>query len=248
MAQWLSRMKASLSGESDAREAARKLLLAAQRARVKLELEYLSRAGGSDATMASVIEQVDQEDFVISRPVVGGAVRQLGTHEQLRLSFVTARERVSAETRCLGRAKIPSGGKRVLYGYRLLIPQAMEVQERRTSQRVTVGFDLAPEVELTSFGFEGPVRGVIIDISAGGLQVRSHNAVGKFAAGQQVYVSTLLPDPVGELGEVGEVAWVRRGKVEGQTILGVRFLEPIERVGKFVITMGHLRSKRRHAG
>ncbi|UCD74379.1 MAG: PilZ domain-containing protein [Phycisphaerales bacterium] len=198
--------------------------------------------------MTATIEQVEDNDFIISRPVVGGVAHQLGTHERVHVAFVTATKRLSAETCCLGRAKIPSGGKRMLYGYRMLLPEALEIEERRVGPRTTVGPQLALIAELASFCFKSPVRANIVDLSAGGLQVRSNAAAGRFVLDQQVYVTAELPEPAGKIGQMGQVAWVRKGKTQKQMLLGIRFLEPVECIDEYVRISGQRQAQRRRAG
>ena len=240
-------MRSALGGGPDPRAGVRRLLVAAQRARTKLELLVQSPINDQGVTLAATIEQIGDREFIISRPVVGGAPHQLAPHDRLRMSFITTTKRYSADTCCLGRAKIPSGGKRLLYGYRLLLPETLQAEERRSYLRTTVGYDLAPTAELISFGFNAAVKGMIIDLNAGGVQIRG-DLIGRFALGQQVYVKAELPEPAGVIREMGEVAWMRRGKIEGQMILGIRFLEPVPSLGKFVRITENRRARRRRAG
>src|SRR5262245_4601231 len=122
MAEWLAKLVHALSGGADPHDAVRSALRAALRARAKVSLDTLNPAQQS-IVMSASLEQVRDEDFVISQPSIGGLTHPLAFGEELRIGFQNYSKHHSAITRCLGRIRIPSGsGKLTLFAYRLALP------------------------------------------------------------------------------------------------------------------------------
>ncbi len=119
--------------------------------------------------MVARIEQVRADDFIISQPSIGVFRHPLATGEQLRLSFVGQTGRVSGLSRSLGRIKITSGGTGMLYSYRLALPETLRENDERRFERMTIGFDLAPEARLYSHDGAQAARGIVQDLSRGGM-------------------------------------------------------------------------------
>jgi c-di-GMP-binding flagellar brake protein YcgR len=238
-------IKSAISGE-DPLEQVRAHLRHAQRSRAKVFLHSID-SKEAQPSLITQIEQVEKDAFQITRPAAGGVLHPLAVNERFEMTFMDGRHRYGGETSCLARVRIPSGGSRVLFGYRMSLPNQLIAHERREHARATVGFDLAPKVEISSFSFEGVVRGTMIDVSAGGMQVRTYTAKGRLTLDQQVFVNCALPDPVGELSEVMRIAYLGEGKVEGQVIIGLAFRDRVETIDQFVRRYELQRARRRHA-
>lgn len=248
MPQWLAKVVDALSGGELSE--VRRILEAARRNRTKLHLESFGPGADQDdesIVLISTIEQVRAKDFVIDQPTIGGITRPLAIGEQLRVSFLTTSGLMTAETRSLGRVKIPSGGTRAFFGYHLAMPDHIEAEERRIAGRVLVGFDLAPEVELHTdrTHFLAPVRGVMHDLSAAGMKIRTRNAADRISPEDRVYLRVDLPDPVGPLTEMVVIVRVDPGRSSGENIIGVRFERHIETLDELIEELA-LRRKRRN--
>ena len=228
MGQWLSKVVAALSGETDTPSAIAQQLEAARRSRTKVFIEQISAE--SPIVSTSTIEQVRESDFTIDQPVLDGFNRQLATGEKVIISFVSGSGRVSGESRSLGRTKIQTGGGGTLFGYRLALPDQLGVSERREQPRTRVVVNFSAELELYSArtGSTAPIICIVEDISVGGLKVRSRNAAGRVEPNERVYIKVTLPPPVGLLTEMVHVAYVEPIKGSNDRRLGLRLEKSIE--------------------
>ena len=247
-------MKEALAGESERRADIRRILSDAHRSHATIELELLG-AGRRDVT--ATIEMVREDDLIICHPIAGGATYPLTTEEEMRLClFDRQLGRVCGLTKSLGRAKIALGAspgrsgstppsQRWLYGYRLTIPQQLVGEDRRRELRAEVEFTLAPEAELFTFGDQPtPVRGVVHDVSTGGMKIRTRNARGRLAVGQRAYLKVSLPEPIGSVTELVRIAHIAPGNSPEQHLIGVAFDEKLEHLGDFVQSVEDKRLRR----
>jgi len=242
---WLDKVKSTFGGTTDPYAQSRRVLRLAQRSRVQLHVELMDRESDSSGKLIANIEHITEDSFIISQPTTGVIAHPLNKHEQLRLTCVVQSQRYLGMTQCAGRARIPSGGKRMLYGFRLNLPEHLDTPERRNEPRTTVGYDLAPKAILKLPNHPDEIAGIVIDISASGVQVRSYEAEGLLQLGDNCHFQTELPAPVGSLSAPVSVAFLGPGKVEGQTILGLAFHQRLERVAQFVRCTENRRARRR---
>lgn len=223
MARWISKIARAFSGE-DARQEALSALRAAYEARVKLKLEPLRTSIANATIMTAAIEQVG-EDLIISQPVIGGVARPLLTGEQLRLSFsLKELGHVTGETEVIGRFKIPSGGGEPLHGYRLSIPAELFPDERRDSNRAGGSLNLAREVEIYRTPDDEPIRGVVQNLSQGGMQIRTHDAPEPpMQPGERVRLIVHLPPPVGGVNRMVTIARLAGNRNPRHRVIGIAF-------------------------
>jgi c-di-GMP-binding flagellar brake protein YcgR len=249
MAAWLAKMMGALAGQSEVRSSAKQALQAAQRDRVKIALEIINSASPHTSVLNTTIEQVRDEDLVISQPSVGGLTHPLAFGEQVRISFINKSMYHIAESRCLGRVKIPSGGgSQLLFAYRLAMPDTMRHEDRRNQPRVSLGDDMAFEAQLYAPACDGPLLGTVLDISMGGARVRTPMAAGRIEAGQEIYLKTLLPEPVGLLDELVQVTRIENeSRASNGQIFGLTFKRRIEGLSE-LIRSAQSREVRRKAG
>lgn len=212
-----------MAGE-DPREEALSALAAAYEARVKVKLEPLKTSIANATIMTAAIEQVG-EDLIISQPVIGGVTRPLLTGEQLRLSFsLKDLGHVMGETEVIGRFKIPSGGGEPLHGYRLTIPQELFPDERRDSSRAGGDVNLAREVELYRGSGDDPIRGVVQNLSQGGMQIRTHDSPAPpLQPGARVRLIVHLPPPVGGVNRMVTIARLAGNRNPRHRVIGIAF-------------------------
>jgi hypothetical protein len=222
-----SKMMNALSGQSDSLAAVRLTLEAAQQSRTKIAIE--PRGANQPGVMTALIEQVREQDFVISQPSIGGMTHPLAFGETMRISFVNQAMYHSGETKCLGRVKIPSGQSgHTLFGYSMALPAAMDAEDRRSAPRVRLDFQRLPEAQLYSPALKGPVFGYVTDISMTGASVRTPLAAGRIIPGQEIFLKASLGEPVGVLDEVVDVARVHAEASSEQQIIGISFRRRIE--------------------
>lgn len=223
MARWISRIARALGGE-DARQEALSALQAAYEARVKLRLEPVKTSIANATVMTAAIEQVG-EDLIISQPIISGVPRPLLAGEQLRLSFsLKELGHVTGETEVIGRFKIPSGGGEPLHGYRLSIPDELFPDERRESGRTGGSVNLAREVEIYRRPTEEPIRGVVQNLSLGGMQIRTHDSPEPpLQPGERVRLIVHLPAPVGGVNRMVTIARLAGNRNPRHRVIGIAF-------------------------
>lgn len=223
----LTKMMGALSGQSEARAAVRLTLEAALQSRTKIVVE--PRGAGHPGVMTAMIEQVRDEDLVISQPSIGGMTHPMAFGETLKISFVLQAMYHAGETHCLGRVKIPSGpGGHPVFGYALALPAALETEDRRGAPRVRMNFQQLPEAQLYSPALTGPVLGFVSEISMTGASIRTPLAAGRIVPGQEVFLKASLGEPVGVLDEVVDVSRVQAEAGSEHQIIAISFRRRIE--------------------
>jgi hypothetical protein len=195
-------MRQVLNGRPDGSVDARSELSYAQRERVVVELEPLLRTGPTHVSLVTTIEQVRADDVVISQPVIGGLVRPLARYERYRMRFTGRQGRVVGETESLGRVKVPAGGRGMLYGYRLAMPAALHLEDRRREGRLMLGGMDVPEAQLQVLTHPSTIHGIVEDIGPGGARIVCRNARGRVQRAQRAHFHFELPPPVGVIDEV----------------------------------------------
>jgi hypothetical protein len=230
----LARLKQAVVPPDGSSVAVRRALLAAQHARTPVELQVVPRGEEVRPILSCTIEQLREGDLVIGQPLIGGLNHPLAIGEELTLAFLSTRGRLRGRTRSLGRIRIPSGGARMLSGYRLAIPDELHSVERREHHRVRLGIDLAPEAELFTRFDRGPVVGVVEDLSIGGVKIRSRNARGKVAAGRRAYVKMKLPPPINEIGQMVSITRVEPGNDREVLLISLLFERQLPQLAEFI--------------
>ncbi|MDY7110367.1 MAG: PilZ domain-containing protein [Planctomycetota bacterium] len=210
MSDWLSRLRNALQGRPDGAVDVRKTLLAAQRSRARIELEPLRPTATLDLVLATTIEQVHRDAFVISQPVMGGTVRPLARYEPYHLSFTGPDGRTTGQTHALGRTRVRAGGGGMIYGYRLALPEALYVIDPRRELRMLLEEDLVVEAELQVLERRVPVQALVQDLSPSGACLRCRHAEAPVRKGGQAQLRLKLPEPIGELIETVNVVSVER--------------------------------------
>lgn len=225
MPAWLAKVKRALGAEPDAARRVGLLLKEAHRARVTVDLEPVNQSGPHKLVLAATIEQVLDDGVVISQPLIGALNHPLTTGEHLVMSFgVDSVGRVSGKTQAMGRVQVPSGGARLLYGYRLATPTVLCADERRANRRVTFGSGPPPAAALYLGAKDSPLRGTVQDISAGGILIRVLQEPNlELRLQQRVHLSVQLPPPVGVIDERVTIVRVAPGTNRTHTYIGIAF-------------------------
>ncbi len=228
VARWMSKITRALVGEGT-QEEARAALAAAYQARAKLRLEPIKTSIANATVMSAAIEHVG-EDLVIHQPVIGGVSRPLLTGEHLRLSFsLKALGNVTGRTEVLDRCKIPSGGPEPLQGYRLSIPAELFRDDRRESARANSTLNLAREVEIYRSPGDEPIRGIVQNLSQGGMQIRTHDAPDPpLQPGERVRLIVHLPAPVGGINRMVTIARLAGNRNPRHRVIGIAFEREID--------------------
>jgi hypothetical protein len=207
---WLSRLRSVLQGRPGGAVDVRKTLLAAQRSRARVELEPLRPTARLDLVLATTIEQVRKDGFVISQPVMGGTVRPLARYEPYRISFTGPNGRTTGQTHALGRTQIRAGNGGVIYGYRLALPDALYIVDPRRELRMLLEEDLIVEAELQVLERRIPIQALVQDLSPSGACLRCRNASAPARSGQSAQLKLKLPEPIGEILETAKIVSVER--------------------------------------
>lgn len=247
---FLSKLKRAFTGEPSEFEVARHILLVAYRDCAKLKIELIDHPGSDPRVMSAAILKVRHKDFVVSHPTIANDKHPLVRGDLLRLSFLSSAGHLSGRCKSLGRVRIAgagSGDGGVVYGYRLSFPRSFEA-ESRSEERTSISKEMDVEAELYSTSLREPIRGVVKDISKGGLRIRSYNARGKLAKGQRVYLKVELPAPIGLLTEMVRVAHLAPGDDDDHLMIGVDFGRRIEAMSKFLEQNEQMQLVRRREG
>ena len=129
----------------------------------------------------------------------------------------------------LGRYKIPSGGGAYLHGYRLSLPRELFNDERRETTRASMSINLAREVELYRRSDDEPIRGVVQNLSLGGMQIRTHDSPEPpLRPGQRVRLVVHLPPPVGGVNRMVTIARMAGNRSPRHRVIGIAFEREIE--------------------
>jgi c-di-GMP-binding flagellar brake protein YcgR len=223
----MTKLARALAGDDPHREALM-ALAAAYEAHAKLTLEPLKTSIANATVMTAEIEYVG-EDLIISQPVIGGVTRPLLTGEQLRLTFsLKELGHITGETEVIGRFRIPSGGGKPLHGYRLTIPHELFPDERRETDRAGGSLNLAREVEIYRRPGEDPIRGVVQNLSQGGMQIRTHDSPEPpLRSGERVRLIVHLPPPVGGINRMVTIARLAGNRNPRHRVIGIAFQHDI---------------------
>jgi len=235
MGTWISKMFHALGGENAPHVDVLGTLLQVQRSRAKLTLELSS--AGHTMVLLTTIEQVRDDDFIISQPTIGGVTHPLAFGETIKMGFVLASKHHSGDTRCLGRIRIPAGGDaQVLYAYRMALPESISAFERREHQRSDFAFDQVIEAQLYAPGtMSGPIIGRVLDLSMTGARIATPLAARLIQPGKSVYLKAMLPEPGGLLDELVNIVRIEpAGDGSAMTYIGVRFAQRIDSIARLL--------------
>jgi c-di-GMP-binding flagellar brake protein YcgR len=228
MGEWFSKVISALAGQTDPRQNTKRALQAAHRARVRVALEVPS--AGQTVVVTSTIEQVRDDDFIVSQPTVGGLTHPLAFGEAINISFVNQSLYHTGQTRCLGRIKVPAGqGDNVLFAYRLAMPDELRVDDRRKQPRVTITLSAMPQAQLYSLlSGEKPHAGYIHDISMTGARILLPQPPQRLMPGDALFLKAALPEPVGLIDDLVDICRIDIDPRTSQCAVGVKFRKRIE--------------------
>lgn len=240
MAAWLSKVMHALTTLSDPHESARIPLQSAHDSRAKVTLELLS--GGQPSVMSTLIEQVRDGDLIIDQPMVGGHTYPLAFDEQVRLNFTVDGVNYTGVSRCLGRIKIAAGDRspdKTMYAYRLAMPKSLGSDDQRKEPRVQLGHSVAIEAQLYApDSMNGPLIGQLLDVSMTGARVVTNMPVMFMFPGQSVFLKALMPEPVGLIDELVEIARITNEPKPGETSIGIQFRRKIRGLAELIRAQG----------
>ncbi|MEM7228082.1 MAG: PilZ domain-containing protein [Planctomycetota bacterium] len=205
-----------------------------QGARLKVVPAARRRTAHPDENATSTIEMVRKDDFIISQPILNGHVLPLASHELIEVTVTGPDGCVTFETRAQGRFKTTSGTGKPFFGYRLDMPEELNVDERRQYHRVLVGYDVAPEATLRTPDCKMPIHAVVEDISAGGARLRCRNGADHLQMGQFGYLHLELPEPIGTVSTLVRICAVKPSSDEYATSVHLAFDRPIAELSDFI--------------
>ena len=238
MATWLSKVKSALTGEAEMALQVRRELEAMQRSRAKLHIEIATAGGAAREALASSVEQVRDDDVIISQPSSGATTRPLAAGERVLLQFTAGGGVVVGAARVLGRIKLPSGGKRMFFGYHVTIPDRFQIIERRQHERITLDEETAPQVHLMratpTAEPRTPFSATLVDISVGGAQVRIDADAPMVLHEAKLLLVADFPMPVGSIVHPVTVMRVTQDANSGATRLGLQFDAPVPNLDQFL--------------
>lgn len=197
-------------------------------ARRPVEIEPV-RAADAAGRMFSIIERIDRDGIVISRPSGPGAHRSLIAFASYTLVLPDGARAIAVDVKMLARTKLKGGQNSTLFCYKVSLPTNPREIARSDEQRSLVGADMSCEATIRAIGHAQPMFGVIERLTPGEVMIRCRTAVA-LPAGASVHIDAALPHPVGDLAEVGAISSIEPGKDAQGPLLHVKFLEPVERI------------------
>jgi len=214
----------------------RRILRGALDARERIELAPIRTLLPWARPLGSTIESIDEHGFVVGQPSNGrGPGRALNRFGLYAMTVSHGGRDFAGEVQVVGRAKVPSGGRGVVYGYRLTLPRALNVVERRWDLRLVLGGDLVREAEMTVLGRSGPILGLVEDLSANGAKLRCRNGnEDELVIGRNVTFRLTLAPPIGEIDETARVSGVERDRRGGGLVVCLRFDRRIEAIERMI--------------
>ena len=199
--------------------------------------------------MNTKVLQLRDDDFVINQPTDGPLVRKLIKGETFLLSVAAdSLGHISGETIVLGRTKVATASGECIYGYRLSYPGRFRRSDRRRAARATIGFDCSREVEIYLTDSGSPIRGVIQNVSVGGMKVRTSESRIPVEAGQRVRLVAYLPSPVGEVNRMVRVVRVSLDSNPRLKVIGVQFERKLDGLAELIDAEKLRRAGIKHAG
>jgi hypothetical protein len=245
MGTWFSKVISALGGEQDGKQRAMHLLHAAQRARLKLNLEVNS--GSNAVVLVTTVEQVRENDFVVSQPTIGGLTHPLAFGETIIIGIAKDNAYHTARSQCMGRVRIPSGGggnsgggaansggggapspDALLYAYRLAMPVGVHSRERRAEPRIALRFTGDVEAQLYAHAMiDGPILGTIDNVSMSGASIITNLPPKRLQRGQTLYLKARLPDPGGLIDDLVTIAHMEVNAKTGLCTIGVQFQQRV---------------------
>jgi hypothetical protein len=208
VAGWLTKLQDFLERADSMPVDVRETLEEARQLSLRVELEPVTPTTDEALTLRTTIEAVQDDAFVVTKPVAGGQVRPLARFEPHHIRFVGSRGLVTGETHALGRYKMPNGGDGFLYGYRLVLPETLRLVEPRQPLRTIFGRDCVREAELHVLSHHGPILGLLEDLSPGGAKLLCRNAPGHLTGGTSALFKVELPEPLGAIQQMVRVVGV----------------------------------------
>lgn len=208
-------------GQTPPEEVAR-LFAEALTARAKLELEPVKSVRSNPPLIVLSLESIGEGDFVVSQPTAEAA-QHLHKGRRYMLGFFDEESRLIGETTCLGRTQYEDDRNRMIYTYRFSLPTKLRRQEPNRRRERRIRLDVDPEVELSAFELKSPIYGVAVDLGRRGARIRCHNAMNKLRIGQDVYLKTTLPEPIGQFSEMVRVMNLQPCRGTPELLVGVSF-------------------------
>jgi len=242
MANWLQSIQQRV--KPDRRGDVRQTLERLQRDGVRLKVSPVVRRAARKSQATATIEMIRESDFVISQPILHGQVLPLATHELVELNATCSEGRLEFVARALGRFKTSSGSGKPFFGYRIDLPNDIRVDERRRYHRVLVGYDLAPEGMLRTPDRALPIHGLVEDISAAGVRLKSKSSGDHLRRGQFGYLHMTLPHPVGDVNTLVRLCAVARSPLDETTTIHLAFDKPVPELDAFIRSVDKRRSAR----
>lgn len=227
-----------------------RLLVEAYRTSTKIELEPLSQSSLHKLVLIATIEDVRENEIIISQPLVGSLNHPLATGEHFRF-LINSKSlgHLSGKTESLGRIEIESSEARMIYGYRMSLPASLRVATSQKKLRVRFGSGPPPSVALYLRRKCIPLRGTVQDITPTGMLIQVlHKGEQELELGQKVHLSVHLPEPVGSVGVEVTIIRLAPSSNKVNNYIGVSFAREIEGLETLIKKMQNPSNSLKKAG
>ncbi|MFO0828789.1 MAG: PilZ domain-containing protein [Phycisphaerales bacterium] len=176
------------------------------------------------------IESLADDSVTIGRPTYRPGQRAMAPGERLTLRLGFDDGSYEGETSVLVKYAPDGDGGRTTT-YKLARPEVLVADDRRGGERIRLAYEAPPQAEFFCAPRHKPLgHGHVVDLAAGGLRVRSHDA--NLRAGDRVVVRARLSDDA-RVHAIGVV--VHAGpSADGATDVGVRFQTSQPEIERFI--------------
>lgn len=216
-------MRRTFTGSWGSGTGVRQLMREACQTGAEVTLESLLPDSGLHDLLRTRIERVRDEEVVIAPPVAGSSSPYLKRLAPYRMSFHTRRGRASGQTRVLGSILLGDSGTGPSTGFRLAMPREIHVTDPQDELALLLGRDMVLEGELHILGRNGPLVGLVAELTPSGVHLRCRSTLPDLHRGQKAQLRLDLPEPTGNFTEWCSIAAVEADPESNAFIVGVSF-------------------------
>lgn len=217
------------SGDRARRDQVRHLLVEAKDDGTKIELQVIGSVQAHAPMFALTLASVDEAEFIVGQPTAE-ASRELKPGRRFIIGFYRGRERWIGETTCLGRTKVRDERQRILYTHRFSLPEDLRCETPRSEEKASSRYRFQDlDIELSAFELHSPIYGKTVDLGRRKARLKCHNAMNKLHVGQDVFLKTTLPEPVGAIADLARITRLQPIPDSPAFLVEVTFHTPIEK-------------------
>ncbi|MCZ6837465.1 MAG: hypothetical protein O7G85_16945 [Planctomycetota bacterium] len=202
----------------------------------KLEIRARNSVQSNVPMIVLSITSIGEDHFVVGQATADSA-RLLKANAVYSMGLYLQDDHLMGETTCLGRYKYQDEQRKTIYTHRFSLPTELTRDEKPLVRSVNEILFKDQDVELNAFELRSPIHGITVDLKRHKARLRCHNASNKLQVGQNVYLKTELPEPVGKVADLVRIVKVQPMPGSPSVLVDVAFHTPIARYDDLVDRM-----------